>query len=108
METFKADRANDPAQWTEQWDKGPREHSGHINPFYPTDGRDTIYEPYEAYASTGTIGGYLAARERALDGDPALPKDFGAYLSQRTAWPSDQLFLMPHETALDRRGNPQP
>ena len=108
METFKSDRTNDPGLWRETWTDGPREHSGLINPHYPTDGRDTLYEPYESHASTGTVGGYLAARERAMDGDPELPKDFGAYLSQRTEWPPEQLRQMPPETALDRRGRPMP
>jgi hypothetical protein len=44
----------------------------HINPFYPTDARDTIYEPYERIAPTGTVGELLAANKRLQDGDPTL------------------------------------
>ena len=112
METFKADRQNDPALWNRRWVDGleKRDHTGIVNPYYPTDGRDTIYDPYEKIAPTKTVGEYLAAFERVenRDAPPEWPKDFGAYLSQRTEWPPEQLRQMPPETALDRRGRPMP
>ena len=46
-------KANDLEDWGEQWiDMANKQDTGHVNPSYPTDGRDTIYPPYERIAST--------------------------------------------------------
>lgn len=78
---------NDPREWGRLrpgWDK----ISCGINPCYPTDGRETIYRPYERFARTDTVGAFLDV-EAYVWGEPHkekyrdLPADFSAYLRQR-------------------------
>ena len=97
---------NDQKVWRTRWVFPEHfKHAGHINPYYPTDGRETIYDPYEAIAPTKTVGEYHDASERAMSGDPALPKDYRAYLAQRIQ-ERNQIRGLPRETPLDRRGLP--
>jgi hypothetical protein len=104
----KAYRANDPADWGKTW-RDPREDpntTAHINPWYPTDGRDTVYPPYERLAPTGTIGELVAASKRVRDDDPTLPPKYASYLAQRTDVPHDKLTIFPKDTPLNARGQP--
>lgn len=94
-------QVNRPAEWGHEFTAGI---SG-LHPTYPTDGRETIFEPYEALAPTDTVGRYLSAADRVARGDDDLPEDFGAYLAQRV--PSDRHFgtsSIPFETKIDRFG----
>lgn len=55
---------------------------------YPTDGRETIYAPYEQFARTDTVDAFLNVYNY-LYGEPhwgeyALPENFMDYLQQRT------------------------
>ena len=86
------------ADWTVE---GPL-HS-HVHPTYPRDGRETIDDEYEQAQPTHTVGHYLDAMARVHAGDPALPKDYGAYLAQRIA-SARHLHDMPRETPISRRG----
>lgn len=96
---------NVPGDWHRVWDDSI---SG-VHPTYPTDGRETIFEPYETHAPTNTVGGYLKAARRVADRDPDLPRDFDAYLTQRV--PSTVHFgtpIAPFEHVIDRHGGVLP
>ena len=78
-------RRNNPQEWGRWWIS---QEICCVNPFYPRDGRETIYRPYERFARTDTVGAYLDVRPylwgapqgRTLRG---LPADFDVYLMQR-------------------------
>jgi hypothetical protein len=72
-------KPNDPNEWKRDWEQP----INHASPRFPLDGRETIYDPYEAYARTDSWRALLEATRRVRAGDPALPTDFDAYLSQR-------------------------
>jgi hypothetical protein len=100
-------KANDPEEWGKEWtDMSQKLDTGHINSSYPTDGRDTIYPPYERIAPTGTIAEYFAAGERIGNADPTLPPHYANYHAQRTGWPEDELHRLSPGTPLDAKGNP--
>ena len=103
---------NNPAEWRKDW-KDPDMVCGPW-PTFPTDGRETIYEPYEAYMPTTTVGEFLAAYKRTIGYDPGddpeapaqppgMPADFGAYLLQRVpgTWGLDEY---PADTPISRTG----
>jgi hypothetical protein len=71
--------ANDPAEWRRFWDHGITD----VNPWWPIDGRETVYDPYEALAPTDTVGAYREAVARVEARDGSLPADFAHYLAQR-------------------------
>ena len=75
-------KQNDPSEWGRLrpgWDL----ICCGINPHYPTDGRETIYPPYERLARTDTVGAFLAAYDRLSEAPRRLPADFCLYLGQR-------------------------
>jgi len=94
---------NDPREWGRRrpgWDV----ICCGINPCFPTDGRETIYRPYERFARTDTVGAYLDV-EAYLFGEPHrgahrdLPRDFSAYLRQRVPNPQYLwLYAKPSDT----------
>lgn len=80
-------KKNDPTEWTRSWhqDDDPLDMYG--SDTFPRDGRETIFDPYEALAPTTTVGEYALASQRVEDGDMTLPADFGDYLQQRVQSP---------------------
>jgi hypothetical protein len=92
---------NEPSAWTKDWTTGV---SG-VHPTYPTDGRETIYDPYEEYAPTDTVRNYVRAMVRVANADQDLPPRFNDYLSQRV--PSTLYFgtdRAPLDLEIDRCG----
>jgi hypothetical protein len=76
---------NEPKEWGRWWIS---RKICCVNPFFPRDGRETIYRPYERLARTDTVGAYLDVslylyREAYARRRPNLPTDFHAYLVQR-------------------------
>src|ERR1700676_322105 len=49
-------KPNDPVEWNRWWIS---KRICCVNPFFPLDGRETIYRPYEQCARTDTVGAYL-------------------------------------------------
>jgi hypothetical protein len=83
-------RRNDPREWSRWW---IGQASCSVNPFFPRDGRETIYQPYERFARTDTVGAYLdVSAYLCAQGGPhrsayrKLPDDFCHYLGQRIPW----------------------
>jgi hypothetical protein len=85
---------------------------GHVNPWYPTNGRDTLYPPYERFAPTGTIGEFFAARERGEAADPACRHcRRTTTTTSRSARPGPTTScagygIFEPDTPLDAKGNP--
>ena len=93
---------NLPGEWKRQWHDGSL--SG-VHPTFPTDGRETLYPPYEREAPTDTVADYLRAAFRAHRNDPDLPPDYNAYLTQRV--PTTLHFGTAHvplESTIDAHG----
>jgi hypothetical protein len=90
-------KPNVPAEWDTAWPS----IVNHQKTWWPIDGRETIYEPYERFASTTTVGELRSALARVAAGDPALPADFASYLRQRCPTDADGL---PDDTSIDERG----
>ncbi len=105
MTTATTSKANEPTEWTKEWTRGV---SG-VHPTYPTDGRETVYEPFERVAPTDTVRAYLKAALRASRGDKGLPAGFQDYLTQRV--PTAVHFgsqSVPLECGIDRCGRVTP
>lgn len=97
---------NDPAEWRRVWRAEDECSTGSAT--YPRDGRETIFDEYETFMPTTTVGAYLNAVDAAMPPgeafpDPALPADFIHYLLQR----APTLFRLERfgaDAAIDRFG----
>ena len=69
---------NNPSLWSTVWSAITHRH-----PTHPTDGRDTVWRPYEALAPTGTVQSYLDAWKLHGATGANMPDDWAAYLKQR-------------------------
>lgn len=88
---------NDPREWGRWWIS---DKITCINPFYPRDGRETIYRPYERFAGTDTVGAFLGVYDSLCCGQQTgFPEDFSSYLQQRVASID---YLLTYADAADR------
>jgi len=74
-----------------------------INATFPLDGRETIFDPYEAFCPTDTVARFTVALTRVRGRDADLPHDFDLYLAQRIPSAAFLSALSPL-TAIDRYG----
>jgi hypothetical protein len=111
MDHPKIDRANRREDWRFDWGAKGRQLGliDELSSTYPREDRETIFDAYEQIMPTRTVAEYFAADRRTRDRDygrtedPALPPDFGDYLTQRV--PSQLMILQfSDEWLIDRSG----
>jgi hypothetical protein len=101
----KEPKKNVPAEWSRSWQKSDDPLDMYGSATYPRDGRETIFDPFEAFACTSTVGDFLIAYQRAERGDPTLPDGFQHYLRQRTSNPERIFFVCEPDDRIDRFGD---
>jgi hypothetical protein len=74
-----------------------------MHPTFPTDGRETAHDAYEAVQPTNTAGTFRTAQQRVRARDASLPHDYDAYLAQRVP-SAHKMAELPSDTGIDRYG----